>query len=166
MAAPLVIAAAVGASLKIGGGIYGGLQAKRDSKKVARSLEDQARLEEEAGQFEALQTARQFDSLLGDQKITVAASGAETEGSVLNIFDKTLQDKKESVDNILAAARARAAQLRDQAKQAKKSGRRALISSLIGAGGDAATSYANYKSMGGGKETARAGALNNLYGVQ
>lgn len=166
MVAPLVMAAGVGAALKIGGGIYGGLQAKKDYKKAARSLEEQARLEEEAGKFEALQTARQFDSLLGEQKMTVAASGAETEGSVLNIFDKTLRDKQQSVDNILMAARARASQLRSQAKNAKKAGKRAFLSAVIGAGGDAATSYSNINSMSGGKETARAGVLNNLYGNQ
>lgn len=166
MVAPLVIAAAAGSALKIGGGIYGGLQARKDSKRAARSLEDQARLEEEAGQFEALQTARQFDSLLGEQKTAVAYSGAETEGSVLDIFSKTIRDKQQSVDNILAASRARAAQLRDQARQARKAGRRALLSSIIGAAGDTATSYANYNSMTGNKETARAGALNNLYGGQ
>ena len=166
MVAPLVIAAAVSTGVKTAGAIYGGIQARKDYRKAARSLEDQARLEEEAGEFEALQTARQFDSLLGEQKMTVAASGAETEGSVLDIFSRTINDKNQSVNNIRAAAKARAAQLRAQARQNKKAGNRALLSSILGVSGDAASSAANINSMAGGKESARAGALNNLYSSQ
>lgn len=143
MVAPLIIAAGIGAGLKAGGGIYQGFQDKKALKRQARNLEEQARLEEEAAQFDALQAGLKFNDLLGEQKLSVGASGVEAEGSVLDIFAKTIRDKEQTMANILAEGRARAGALRDQARQAKKAGKRAIRNSIIGVIGGGAESAAN-----------------------
>ena len=89
MVAPLVIAGIVGAGLKIGGDIWGGVNARNDARRQATMLNNQAILEEQASAFDALQAEKQFESLLGEQKLSVAVSGSEVEGSVLDIFNKT-----------------------------------------------------------------------------
>ena len=70
MVAPYIFAA--GAVLNMASSIYGANMAKKDLKRQAMALEDQARLVEEQGQFQAIQTAKQFEGLLGEQKLSVA----------------------------------------------------------------------------------------------
>jgi hypothetical protein len=131
MVAPLIIAAGIGAGLGATGNIWGGINARNDLRYQATTLNSQARLEEEAAAFNALQTARQFDQLMGEQRQSVASSGTETEGSVLEIFNKTMQDKKTSTEYILAEGRRKAEALRSQARQARKAGNRSLIGGFL-----------------------------------
>lgn len=145
MVAPLIIAAGIGAGLKIGGDIWGGINARNDARRQATALNNQAILEEQASAFDALQAQKQFESLLGEQKLSVAVSGSEVEGSVLNIFNKTISDKQQTMQNIIAEGRARANLLRSQARQAKKAGKRALLGGLIGGAGSAMQSFASIK---------------------
>jgi len=129
MVAPFIFAA--GAALNLGSSIYGANMAKKDLKRQAMALEDQARLVEEQGQFQAIQTAKQFDSLLGEQKVSVATSGAEMEGSVLNIFDKTIADKEKNIAIIKKNAEIEASLLRQQAMQARKKRKRLLPMAVV-----------------------------------
>jgi len=129
MVAPFIFAA--GAALNLGSSIYGANMAKKDLKRQAMALEDQARLVEEQGQFQAIQTAKQFDSLLGEQKVSVATSGAEMEGSVLNIFDKTIADKEQNIAIIKKNAEIEASLLRQQAMQARKKRKRLLPMAVV-----------------------------------
>jgi hypothetical protein len=129
MVAPFIFAA--GATLNLGSSIYGANMAKKDLKRQAMALEDQARLVEEQGQFQAIQTAKQFDSLLGEQKVSVATSGAEMEGSVLNIFDKTIADKEQNIAIIKKNAEIEASLLRQQAMQARKKRKRLLPMAVV-----------------------------------
>lgn len=145
MAAPLVIAGIVGAGLKIGGDIWGGVNARNDARRQSTILNNQAILEEQASAFDALQAEKQFESLLGEQKLSVAVSGSEVEGSILDIFNKTISDKQQTMQNIVAEGQARANLLRNQARQIRKAGKRSLLGSLIGAGGSAVQSYASMK---------------------
>jgi hypothetical protein len=50
------------------------------------------------------------------------------------------------MQNIIGEGRARANLLRNQARQIKKAGKRALLGGLIGAGGSAIQSYSSMKS--------------------
>ena len=145
MAAPLVIAGIVGAGLKIGGDIWGGVNARNDARRQATMLNNQAILEEQASAFDALQAEKQFESLLGEQKLSVAVSGSEVEGSVLDIFNKTISDKRQTMQNIIAEGKTRANLLRNQARQIRKAGKRSLLGGLIGGGGSAIQSYASMK---------------------
>ena len=153
MVAPLVIAGIAGAGLKIGGDIWGGVNARNDARAQATILNNQAILEEQAAAFDALQAEKQFESLLGEQKLSVAVSGVETEGSVLNIFNKTISDKQQTMQNIIREGRARANLLRNQARQIEKAGQRALLGGLISAGGSAIQSYAQMKGGNSGFNT-------------
>lgn len=136
-------ALAASAALQAVGSIWGGINSRNNLRHQATILNNQARLEEEAAAFDAMQAAKQFDSLLGEQHLSVAVSGVEEEGSVLDIFKKTIQDKQTSVEHIIANGRNRANALRDQARQAKKAGRDALISGFLSAGGSAASAYSS-----------------------
>lgn len=151
MALPLAIFAA-GSVLKTGGSIYSAIQNRKDLKKQAMALDDQARLIEEQAQFEATQTARQFENLLGEQKVGIATSGAEFEGSVLNILDQTLRDKEISVKNIYDNAQRQANFLRDQARQTRKKRKNLLGMSLISSAGDIGQSYSSFENAGKGNQ--------------
>lgn len=126
--APLFIA---GSALNFAGSIYGANMAKKDLKRQQMALWDQARLIEEQGDFEAIQTGKQFESLLGEQKLSIATSGAEFEGSVMNILDKTLRDKETNVNIIKKNAQAQANLLRNQASQLGKKRKTLMRNTLI-----------------------------------
>jgi Cft2 family RNA processing exonuclease len=146
MVAPFIFAA--GAALNLGSSIYGANMAKKDLKRQAMALEDQARLVEEQGQFQAIQTAKQFDSLLGEQKVSVATSGAEMEGSVLNIFDKTIADKEKNIAIIKKNAEIEASLLRQQAMQARKKRKRLLPMAVVSSLGNIGQSASNFSNIG------------------
>jgi Cft2 family RNA processing exonuclease len=146
MVAPFIFAA--GAALNLGSSIYGANMAKKDLKRQAMALEDQARLVEEQGQFQAIQTAKQFDSLLGEQKVSVATSGAEMEGSVLNIFDKTIADKEQNIAIIKKNAEIEASLLRQQAMQARKKRKRLLPMAVVSSLGNIGQSASNFSNIG------------------
>lgn len=142
MALPLALFAA-GAALSLGGSIYAAKQGNKDLKRQQLTLFDQARLVEEQGEFEAIQTGKQFESLLGEQKLSIATSGAEFEGSVMNILDKTIKDKETNVQMIKKNAQAEANYLKSQAEQIRKKRkglmRNAIISSVAGIGQNASS---------------------------
>lgn len=146
MVAPFIFAA--GAALNLGSSIYGANMAKKDLKRQAMALEDQARLVEELGQFQAIQTAKQFDSLLGEQKVSVATSGAEMEGSVLNIFDKTIADKEQNIAIIKKNAEIEASLLRQQAMQARKKRKRLSPMAVVSSLGNIGQSASNFSNIG------------------
>ena len=129
--------AAAGAALGIGSQIYGGYQAKKASKEQARLIEEQARRERLAAEFEAQQQERNFERLLGQQRLNFAASGVKLEGSALDIIEETVKDKEQTIKNILEAGATRSARLRSEAALTRRRGRDVFISSLIGAGGQA-----------------------------
>ena len=145
MVAPYIQAA--GAVLNMASSIYGANMAKKDLKRQAMALEDQARLVEEQGQFQAIQTAKQFEGLLGEQKLSVATSGAEMEGSVLNIFDKTIADKEQNIAIIKRNAQMEANVLRQQAQQARKQRKRLLPMAIASSLGNIAQSSANFMNI-------------------
>lgn len=120
-----------GSALNFAGSIYGANMAKKDLKRQQMALWDQARLIEEQGDFEAIQTGRQFESLLGEQKLSIATSGAEFEGSVMNILDQTLRDKETNVNIIKKNAQAQANLLRNQAAQLGKKRKTLMRNTLI-----------------------------------
>jgi hypothetical protein len=149
MVAPLAIGAfAVGAGLNIASSIYGANMARKDLKRQAMVLEDQARLVEEQAQFQAIQTAKQFEGLLGEQKVSVATSGAEMEGSVLNIFDKTIADKEQNIAIIKKNAEIEASLLRQQAMQARKKRKRLLPMAVVSSLGNIGQSASNFSNIG------------------
>lgn len=144
--APLFIAGSV---LNFAGSIYGANMAKKDLKRQQMALYDQARLIEEQGEFDAIQTGKQFESLLGEQKLSIATSGAEFEGSVMNILDKTIKDKEINVNIIKKNAQAQANLLRNQAAQLGKKRKtlmRDTIINSIGNIGQSAMSFARIDS--------------------
>lgn len=151
MALPLAIFA-TGAALKLGGSVYSAMQTRKDLKKQAMALDDQARLIEEQGQFEAAQSNRQFENLLGEQKVGIATSGAEFEGSVLNILDQTLRDKEITQKNILDNAKRQANFLRDQARQARKKRKNLLGMSILSTAGEIGQSYSSLDNAGKGTQ--------------
>jgi Cft2 family RNA processing exonuclease len=146
MVAPYIFAA--GAGLSMASSIYGANMAKKDLKRQAMALEDQARLVEEQGQFQAIQTAKQFEGLLGEQKLSVATSGAEMEGSVLNIFDKTIADKEQNIAIIKKNAEIEASLLRQQAMQARKKRKRLLPMAIVSSLGNIGQSASNFSNIG------------------
>lgn len=151
MALPLALFA-TGAALKLGGSVYSAIQTRKDLKKQAMALDDQARLIEEQGQFEAAQSNRQFENLLGEQKVGIATSGAEFEGSVLNILDQTLKDKEITQRNILDNAKRQANFLRDQARQARKKRKNLLGMSILSSMGEIGQSYSSLDNAGKGTQ--------------
>jgi hypothetical protein len=154
--------AAIGGTAIAGGGqIFGGIQARKQSKRQKRALEaqaafnrQQAQFERELGEFDALQQSRAFDQLIGRQKLNIAASGIKLEGSPLDIIDESLRDKEETIENIRAVAESRAralefgaGQLQQQGKDVAKAGRNALIGSIFGAIGGGLQAGSKIKSM-------------------
>jgi len=137
MALPLIITA-VGTGLKMGGDIYSTIQTRKDLKRQAANYDEQALLEEQASQFDALQMSRKFDELIGEQTLSIASSGSELEGSAMDILAQSDRDKMTSVNNILQAGRNKAGALRDTASQARKARSKVLVSGLLGASGGAA----------------------------
>jgi len=134
MVSPLVLFA-IGTGINLTGSLHeANMQKKADKRQIAQ-LTEQARLIEAQGEFEALETGKQFEKLLGEQKLNIATSGAEQEGSVINILDKTLQDKTLNMKMIRDNAKQQADYLKNQAfllrKQRKKRTRNALISSAL-----------------------------------
>lgn len=142
----LIASAVVGA----GGGIFSGIEANKAARKQAGIYTEQASAAEEAGRFEEAQAIRDFDTLLGEQKLSFAASGRSLEGSPLLILDQTIKDKETEVANIRRNTAREASQFRSAAKESKRAGRNALYSSIIGGVSGGAKSYASYKSAGGG----------------
>jgi hypothetical protein len=126
---------AIGTGLNVTASLHqANMQKKADKRQIAQ-LTEQARLIEAQGEFEALETGKQFEKLLGEQKFNIATSGAEQEGSVINILDKTLQDKTLNMKMIRDNAKQQADYLNNQAfllrKQRKKRTRNALMSSAL-----------------------------------
>lgn len=138
----------VGAGTSIIGSIYGANMAKKDLRRQALALEDQARLIEEQAQFDAIQTGKQFESLLGEQKLSIATSGAEFEGSVMNILDKTIRDKETNINIIKKNAEAQANFLRTQAQQARKKRKGLMRNAIISSLGNVAQASASFKTVG------------------
>lgn len=139
---------AAGAVLNIASTIYGANMAKKDLRRQAMALEDQARLVEEQAQFQSIQTAKQFESLLGEQKLSVSISGAEMEGSLLNIFDKTIADKEENIAIIKRNAEIEANLLRQQTQQVRKKRKRLLPMAIVSGLGNIAQSASNFRNIG------------------
>jgi hypothetical protein len=132
MGAELAIA---GAAIRGGGQIFQGVQARRATREEAKLLEQQSILEREAAEFDARQQERSFDNLLGQQRLSFAASGVELVGSPIMILEETLRDKEETINNILKTGQARATALTEQARMTRRRGRDAFISSIIRATG-------------------------------
>jgi predicted ATP-grasp superfamily ATP-dependent carboligase len=147
MVLPLAIFGA-GATLNLGGSIYGANMAKKDLKRQAMALEDQARLIEEQAQFDAIETGKQFESLLGNQKLSIATSGAEFEGSVMNILDQTLKDKEVNIATIKKNAEMQANFLRSQAQQARKKRKGLMRNTIISSLGNVAQGISSFNSVG------------------
>lgn len=129
--------AIAGITLSAGGRIAGGIRARKAAKKQARLLKDQARLEREAAEFDAMQQERQFEKLLGRQRAGFSVSGVKLEGSALDILKETMRDKEETVQNILETGSARGSALEAKARLTKRAGRDAFIGSILGATGTA-----------------------------
>ena len=146
-------AAVGGAVLGAGGQIYGGIQARKAAKKQQRAFDEQARLEEEAAAYAAIQKGREFDSLLGTQKARIGGSGIKLEGTPLLILEQTLRDKQETIDNIISGGAARARAFRNQAGNARDAGRNAMTSAIIGAFGSGASGFGKYKAAKSGEKT-------------
>lgn len=153
-------AAATGAVLGAGAQIYGGIQARKAAKKQQRAFDEQARLEQEAAEFAALQKGREFDSLLGTQKARISASGIVREGTSLLILEETLRDKEETINNILKTGAARARAYRNQAANARDAGRAAMTSSIIGAFGSGASAFGKSRAA---KSTLKTNQSNFSY---
>ena len=138
--------AVAGAAVAGGGQIFGGIQARKASKKQQAAFDAQARLEREAAEFEAIQAGRKFDTLLGSQKARIAGSGIKLEGSSpMMILEETLRDRMETISNIKKFGAARSDALKAQAGNARDAGRDAMTSSIIGAFGTAAKSASQIK---------------------
>lgn len=158
MASGLAIAGAVGVGVEAGGQIYGGIKARKASKEKQKQLDEQARLEQEAAEFEALQATRKFDNLLGTQKARIGGSGIKLEGSPLLLLEETLRDKKETVDNIRKFGAARAEALKAQAGNARDMGRDMLTSSIFQGLGTIGKAVAKAKSKSSGGASQIGGA--------
>mgnify|MGYP003662102161 CR=1 FL=1 len=136
----LLTSAAVG----VAGGVYSGFEANSAAKKQAGIYDEQANAEQSAGAFQEAQVARDFDSLLEQQKLSFAASGRELEGSPLLILDRTIRDKETEINNIRNNTARSVSQLRSAAKETKKAGRKAILTGIIGgvsSGGKSAATY-------------------------
>lgn len=134
------------AVMSAGGGIYSGIQANKAASKQAAIYDEQADAEQVAGAFQEAQAARDFDTLLGEQKLSFAASGRSLEGSPLLVLDQTLKDKETEINNIRRNTARSVSQLRSAAKETKKAGRTALASGIIGGVSSAGQSYTSYKT--------------------
>ena len=139
----VLIASAV---MSAGGGIYSGIQANKAAGKQADIYDEQANAEQEAGAFQEAQAARDFDTLLGEQKLGFAASGRSLEGSPLLVLEQTLTDKETEINNIRRNTARSVSQLRSAAKETKKAGRNAIISGIIGGASSAGQAYTSYSA--------------------
>lgn len=136
----LIASAVVGAA----GGVYSGFESNKAAGKQAGIYDEQANAEQSAGTFQEAQAVRDFDTLLGEQKLSFAASGRELEGSPLLILDQTIRDKETEISNIRSNTSRSVSQLRSAAKETKKAGRNAILTGIIGgvsSGGKAAATY-------------------------
>lgn len=138
----LITSAVIGA----GGGVYSGIQANKAAGKQAALYDEQANTEQVAGAFQEAQTVRNFDTLLGEQKLNFAASGRSLEGSPLLVLDQTLTDKETEINNIRRNTARSVSQLRSAAKKTKKAGRNAIITGIIGGASSAGKSYGSYQA--------------------
>ena len=134
------------AVLSAGGGIYSGIQANEAAGKQADIYDEQANAEQVAGAFQEAQATRDYDTLLGQQKLSFAASGRSLEGSPLLVLDQTLKDKETEINNIRRNTARSVSQLRSAAKETKKAGGKAIVSGIIGGVSSAGQSYTSYKT--------------------
>lgn len=141
----LLASAVIGAG---GGGLFSAVESNKAARKQAGIYREQADAAEEAGRFQEAQAIRDFDTLLGEQKLSFAASGRSLEGSPLLILDQTIKDKETEVNNIRQNTAREASQLRSAARESKRAGRNALYAGIIGAASSGAKSYASYKGSG------------------
>lgn len=147
MATGAVIAGGVIAG---GGQIAGGIRARNAAKGQATQLKNQARLEREAAEFQAIQKAREFDKLLGRQNLSIAASGIKLTGSPLLLIEETLRDKEETIANIRKFGAAAAGALTSEAQNVQRAGRDAFVGSVIGGFGAGLSTASKFKQIGGG----------------
>ncbi|CAB4213468.1 hypothetical protein UFOVP1451_46 [uncultured Caudovirales phage] len=138
----LLTSAAVG----VAGGVYSGFEANSAAKKQAGIYDEQANAEQSAGAFQEAQAVRDFDTLLGEQKLSFAASGRELEGSPLLILDQTIRDKETEISNIRSNTSRSVSQLRSAAKETKKAGRNAILTGIIGGAGSAGKASNYYQA--------------------
>ena len=130
----------MGAGVNLAASLHGANMQKKADKRQIAELTEQARLIEAQGEFEALETGKQFERLLGEQKLNIATSGAEQEGSVINILDKTLQDKTLNMKMIRDNAKQQADYLRNQAFLLRKQRKKRVKNAAVSWGFDTASS--------------------------
>jgi hypothetical protein len=128
-------AAIAGAAIAGGGQLFKGIEQQKAAKEQARILGEEAALVREKGEFDIRRSKREFNQLLGQQRLRLAASGNLLEGSPLLILDQTIRDREEEIANIRGGVRARVSRLGAEARAARRAGRRALIGGILGAAG-------------------------------
>jgi hypothetical protein len=138
----LLASAVVGAA----GQIYSGFGANKTANRQADIYDEQANATIIEGEFQELKTARDFDTLLGQQKLSFAASGRALEGSPLLILDQTIRDKETELSNIRSNTARNVSQLRSAAKETKKAGRNAILTGIIGGASSAGKAYGSFQS--------------------
>lgn len=146
----LIASAVVG----VAGGAYSGIEANKAAGKQANIYDDQANAVNNQSNYEQAQTARSYDTLLGEQKLAFGASGRELSGSPLLILDQTLRDKETELNNIRYNAGRQVSQLRSAAKETKKAGRNAITTGIIGGISSGAAAYGAGSKAGNTKSKA------------
>jgi len=114
----LIAAAATAAVVSAGASIYGGIQARKQAKKEAALINEDA-------QHQANQHAKDVEKFRKRQKVAFLSSGVSLEGSPLLVLEETRKEGEEEVARIR-----RGGQIRSDIRQ--QQGRDAFVSGVLG----------------------------------
>lgn len=119
------------------GQLYGGIEQNKAQRRVARAEEENARLTEYQGSIDATAGLREQRLAMGADLAGMASGGASVGGSITDmIVQQSIEAQMQALNTRFTAA-GEAAAARQRAADARKAGKAALISGVLGAAGTA-----------------------------
>jgi hypothetical protein len=129
-----------------------GISQKSGLDKQAGALDENARLTETQGAYDAVDSLRKSRLQEGVDITGAAASGSGLTGSVADMLESNAVERQLEAMNIRYAAGQRAQGLRTEAEQKRSEGRSALLGGVLRAGASAIQGYSgasNSAAIGG-----------------
>jgi len=155
MGPALPIIMAVETIAKAGLKVASGIAANNAAKDEANALQEQAKVAAEDSARQMDQHAREVKRFAGDQAESFLSSGVTMDGSPAEVLAQTRSLGQQELNVMRQQGNAQAKLYTNQANKALKSGRMALIGSLIGAGTGLVSAGigGTFNNLGGGGGT-------------
>lgn len=146
MAGGLATVYALTSAIGAGSQLAGGMSAMSASNKEAGALQRQGGLAFAEAKTAAAQRAEEVRHFQADQKERYLASGVTLEGSPLIVLEDTRRKGQAEVNAMLQRGREVQKMYGAQAQQARRAGRSAFLSGLLGAVGTGASAYMAFQN--------------------